>query len=63
MENGPAYMADSIPEDNPKPYPFCGLAKDKPRPNFNPYRDVLLGILSYAALVIITSSSCGWVVL
>jgi hypothetical protein len=43
MENGPAYLADNTPEDDPKPYPFCGPAKDRPRPNFNPYRDVLLG--------------------
>jgi hypothetical protein len=39
MENGPAHSADLTPE----PYPFCGLAKDRPRPNFNPYRDLLLG--------------------
>jgi hypothetical protein len=31
------------PEDDPEPYPFCGPAKERPRPNFNPYRDVLLG--------------------
>jgi hypothetical protein len=42
-ENGPAYSADNSPEDDPEPYPFCGPAKDKPRPNFNPYCDVLLG--------------------
>jgi hypothetical protein len=42
-ENGPAYSADNSPEDDPEPYPFCGPAKDRPRPNFNPYRDVLLG--------------------
>jgi hypothetical protein len=42
-ENGPAYSADNTPEDDPDPYPFCGPAKDRPRPNFNPYRDVLLG--------------------
>jgi hypothetical protein len=42
-ENGPAYLADNTPEDDPEPYPFCGPAKDRPRPNFNPYRDVLLG--------------------
>ena len=36
-------MANNTPEDDPEPYPFCGPAKDRPRPNFNPYRDVLLG--------------------
>jgi hypothetical protein len=41
-ENGPAYSADNSPEDDPEPYPFCGPAKDRPRPNFNPYRNVLL---------------------
>jgi hypothetical protein len=41
-DNGP-YSADNSPEDDPEPYPFCGPAKDRPRPNFNPYRDVLLG--------------------
>jgi hypothetical protein len=43
-ENGPAYLADNTLEDDPEPYPFCDPAKDKPRPNFNPYRDVLLGL-------------------
>jgi hypothetical protein len=30
-------------EDDPEPYPFYSPAKERPRPNFNPYRDVLLG--------------------
>jgi hypothetical protein len=42
LENGPAYLVDNTPEDDPEPYPFWGPAKDRPRPNFNPYRDVLL---------------------
>jgi hypothetical protein len=29
-------------EDDPEPYPFYGPAKERLRPNFNPYRDVLL---------------------
>jgi hypothetical protein len=37
------YWADNLPEDDPEPYPFCCPAKDRPRPKFNPYRDVLLG--------------------
>jgi hypothetical protein len=41
-ENGPAYLVDNTPEDDPKPYPFSGPAKDRPRPNFNPCHDVLL---------------------
>ena len=40
--NDPTHSADLIPEDDPEPYPFCSSAKDKPRPNFNPYHDVLL---------------------
>ena len=35
--------SDITPEDDPKPYPYCGPAKSRPRPRFNPYRDVLLG--------------------
>jgi hypothetical protein len=42
-ENGPAHSADLTPEDNQEPYPFCGPAKERPRPNFNSYRNVLLG--------------------
>jgi hypothetical protein len=42
-EDGPAYLVDNTPEDDPEPYPFCGPAKDRPRPNFNSYCDVLLG--------------------
>ena len=34
---------DTTPEDDPEPYPYCGLAKSRPRPRFNLYRDVLLG--------------------
>ena len=33
---------DTTPEDDPEPYPYCGLAKARPKPCFNPYRDVLL---------------------
>ena len=35
--------SDITPEDDPEPYPYCGLAKSRPKPSFNPYRDVLLG--------------------
>jgi hypothetical protein len=42
-ENGPAHSADLTPENDPEPYPFCGSARDRLRPNFNPYRNVLLG--------------------
>ena len=34
---------DTTPEDDPEPYPYCGPVKSRPRPRFNPYRDVLLG--------------------
>ena len=34
---------DTTPEDDPEPYPYCGPAKARPEPYFNPYRDVLLG--------------------
>ena len=34
---------DTTLEDDPEPYPYCGLAKSRPRPHFNPYRDVFLG--------------------
>ena len=34
---------DTTPEDDPEPYPYCGLAKTCPKPFFNPYRDVLFG--------------------
>ena len=34
---------DTIPEDDPEPYPYCGLAKAQPKPCFNPYGDVFLG--------------------
>ena len=34
---------DTIPEDDPEPYPYCGPAKVLPKPCFNSYRDVLLG--------------------
>jgi len=26
---------DTIPEDDPKPFPYCGPTKDRPRLNFN----------------------------
>jgi hypothetical protein len=42
-DNGPVYTADNSPKDDLEPYPFCGPAKDRSRPNFNPYHDVLLG--------------------
>ena len=28
---------DTTPEDDPEPYPYCGPAKSRPRPRFNPY--------------------------
>jgi hypothetical protein len=34
---------DNTPEDDPDPYPFCSPAKDRLRPNFNPYCVVLFG--------------------
>ena len=34
---------DTTLEDDPEPYPFCGLAKSRPKPHFNPYQDVLFG--------------------
>jgi hypothetical protein len=37
------HSANLTPEDDPEPYPFCGPAKDRLRPNFNPYRNILLG--------------------
>ena len=36
-------IPDTTHEDDPEPYPYCGPAKSRPRPRFNPYRDVLLG--------------------
>ena len=30
-------------EDDPEPFPFCRPAKERPRPNFNPFKDILLG--------------------
>ena len=33
---------DTTPEDDREPYPYCGPAKLRPKPYFNPYRDVLL---------------------
>lgn len=41
--NGPDATSDITPEDDPEPYPYCGPAKERPKPSFNPYRDVLLG--------------------
>ena len=35
--------SDITLEDDPKPYPYCGPVKSRPKPSFNPYRDVLLG--------------------
>jgi hypothetical protein len=31
-----------IPEDDPEPLLFCGLAKERLKPNFNPFRNNLL---------------------
>jgi hypothetical protein len=50
-----------IPEDDLEPFPFCRPAKERPRPNFNPFRDVLLGTLSSAALVTSITFPYGWV--
>ena len=33
---------DTTPEDDLEPYPYCGLAKARSKPCFNPYQDVLL---------------------
>ena len=33
---------DTTSEDDPEPYPYCGPMKSRPRPRFNPCRDVLL---------------------
>ena len=35
--------SDTTTEDNLEPYPYCGPAKSRLKPRFNPYRDVLLG--------------------
>jgi hypothetical protein len=43
IENDPTHSTDLAPEDDSEPYPLCGPAKKRPRPNFNPYHDVLLG--------------------
>ena len=34
---------DTTLEDDLEPYPYCGPAKARPKPRFNPYRDVFLG--------------------
>ena len=34
---------DITPKDDPEPYLYCNPAKSRPKPCFNPYRDVLLG--------------------
>ena len=34
---------DTTLEDDLGPYPYYGHGKSRPRPRFNPYRDVLLG--------------------
>lgn len=39
----PDVPPDTTPEDDPEPFPYCGPAKARPKPSFNPYRDVLLG--------------------
>ena len=40
---GPDVSLNTILEDDLKPYPYCGHAKARPKPYFNPYQDVLLG--------------------
>lgn len=40
---GPNVPPNTTSEDDPEPYPYCGPAKERPKPRFNPYRDVLLG--------------------
>jgi hypothetical protein len=58
------HSADLTPKDDLKPYPFCGPAKDKPRPNFNPYCDVLLRDFVLCRLSHNNHfPKCGWVVL
>ena len=39
----PDVSLDTIPKDDPKPYPYCGLPKVQPKPHFNSYLDDLLG--------------------
>jgi hypothetical protein len=39
----PNYVPDLTPEDDPESYPYCDHAKERPKSNFNPYWDVLLG--------------------
>ena len=34
---------ETTPQDDPKPYSYCGSAKAQPKPCFNSYRNVLLG--------------------
>ena len=41
VENGPTHSADLTPEDDLESYPFCNPAKERLRPNFNPYHDIL----------------------
>jgi hypothetical protein len=45
IENGLAYSPELTPEDDQilELYPFCGPVEERPRPNFNPDHDVLLG--------------------
>jgi hypothetical protein len=43
INNGHVYSLDLTVEDDLEPYLYCGPAKKRPRPNFNPYRNVLLG--------------------
>ena len=54
---------DTTPEDDPEPYPYCGSVKSWPRPCFNPYRDVLLETLCFAASAKDIASLCGLVML
>ena len=54
---------DITPEDDPEPYPYCGPAKSRPKPSFNPYRDVLLGDFVLCRPVMGIASLFGLVVL
>ena len=38
---GPNVSPNTTLED-PKPYPYCGPAKARPKPYFNPYRDMAI---------------------
>jgi len=42
-EPHPHGIPDITPEDDPDSYPYCGPRQQRPKLNFNPFRDVLLG--------------------